>query len=162
MAKKNFTDGLDGLFNNNDFKKDEIVSTESAEPVEKKEVVARKKRSSSRKNFTSDLDVLFQESIEEAVIEKTQKLKKQTNPTKERTKSRQKLKRTFSGLDALIRQTVDSSQLKVEKTEKGKKRLTVTLDKEQLVKFKNVARLKKTYLKDIISQMVDDYIQKNA
>jgi hypothetical protein len=40
------------------------------------------------------------------------------------------------------------------------KRLTVTFDKKKLEKLKKIARLEKSYLKDILGEIVAEYIKK--
>ena len=56
----------------------------------------------------------------------------------------------------LIRRTVEMGA--VEEDNSGTKRLTVTFDKEKLNKLKHIARLEKAYLKDILGDIIDEYI----
>ena len=58
----------------------------------------------------------------------------------------------------LIRRTVESGAVEADR-KTGKKRLTVTFDKEKIQKLKKIARLEKAYLKDILGKLVEEYIQ---
>ena len=59
-------------------------------------------------------------------------------------------------MDSLIRETVETS--KVEITPAEKKRVTFIFDKKKIERLKNIARLEKAYVKDIINQLVSEYI----
>jgi hypothetical protein len=66
----------------------------------------------------------------------------------------------MSGLDMLIRRTVEAGSMEVEEERDGKKRLTVTFEKKKLEKLKKIARMEKAYLKDILGDIVAEYIRK--
>ena len=63
-----------------------------------------------------------------------------------------------NGLDNLIRQTIDLKEITTDETS-GKKRLTVAVDRPKLEKLKTIARLENAYLKDLLVQLIDEYIQ---
>ena len=63
-----------------------------------------------------------------------------------------------SGLDALIRQTLDVQEM-VTDEQSGKKRLTVAVDRTKLEKLKVIARLENAYLKDLLVTLIDGYIE---
>ncbi len=160
MAKKRFTDGLESLFEEPRDKKpagNELLLF----PVEEKPASSAKTprkekgKKSPGKSFTNDLQSFLQEAFEEAFEERLQP-KKNSSPAKKRVKKRRRKAR--SGLDALIRSTVQPSSLEL--LDKPTRRLTVTFDLQKLEKLKNIARLEKTYLKDIIDEIVGEYISK--
>lgn len=67
--------------------------------------------------------------------------------------------RPGTGLDMLIRRTVERGEIEEEKST-GTKRLTVVFDKKKLKKLKSIARMEKAYLKDILGEIVGEYINK--
>ncbi len=117
-----------------------------------------KRKRSSRKNFISDLDSLLSHALQDTPSEEPKAKSDQAPqpPTKPwRTKAPRK---TLSGLDALIRQTVRAS--KVEVNRHGKvRRVTFTFNEEHLEKLKKIARQEKVYLKDIIQDIVQEFIK---
>lgn len=155
MAKKNFIDGLDSLFG--DEQNDEIVVV--AEDTKEQSDTKRKKKSSS-KNFTADLDTLLQEALQESVERHKAKKKREVSVAKS-PKKRGRIKSTLSGLDALIRQTVNTSEMEVTQDASlpKKKRVTFSFDREKVEKLKSIARLEKSYIKDIVNAIVTEYIE---
>lgn len=148
MAKKNFKKGFDDIFS-------EAMDGNLTEQVSKK--MAKKR--SSNKSFASDLESLFEEAITETTIEKAEAIKKGKTPAKSKKKKRSK---PLFGIDALIRETVETSKVETKplNTGKGMKRVTITLEQKRLEKLKKIARLEKSYLKDIINEVVAEYISK--
>lgn len=163
MAKKNFIDGLDSIFGDDNNSEELNIITKEEESTSKKP--ARKKRSSS-KDFTADLDSLLQEALQESVEKHVAKRKKKTLPVakSKRPMQRGRIKRTLSGLDALIRQTVSSSEMEIinqpstDPSQPKKKRVTFSFDREKVDKLKSIARLEKSYIKDIVNGIVSEYI----
>ncbi len=155
MAKKNFIDGLDSIFDSNEPSKDELVV------VEAKEKKTSRRKSKSSKDFTADLDTLLQEALQESVEKHTAKQKTKTPVAKSEKRDRRgRIKRTLSGLDALIRQTMEVSEEEVKTSayEPKKKRLTFSFDRDKIEKLKNIARMEKSYIKDIVNEIVSEYI----
>jgi predicted metal-dependent hydrolase len=146
MAKKNFKSGLGDLLSD-------------ALDMPKEEVTVPKKRTTRKttskkkvtKSFMSDLDGFLQDAIEEGVQEQAAKLKKG------RTKVASKRKKPLFGLDALIRETVETSRVEI--TPQSTKRITFIFDEEKNDKLQKIARLKKAYVKDIINEIVSEYIE---
>lgn len=68
-------------------------------------------------------------------------------------------RRPMGGLDMLIRRTVEKGAIE-EDIKTGTKRLTVSFDKEKLSKLKKIARIEKAYLKDILGEIVAEYIKR--
>ncbi len=144
MARKSFQSGLDDLF-------EEALDTT---PKAKEKTTAKtqsKKSKSSTKSFTADLDAFFQETIEESVKEQAANIKAG------KKSSKPKRKKPSFGIDALIRETVKTSKVEVPK---DKKRVTFIFEKDKIDKLKTIARLEKAYLKDIVNQLVSEYIAK--
>ncbi len=135
MAKKNFKTDLGNAL--------ESAATEATDQV----VVSKRKPIKARKNFTSDLDSLFSETVE--VEKKTSRARKGKKAGKQDV--------VLSGLDALIRRTTDEKDLRPLRS--ALKRVTFTMDKSKLEKLKQIARSENTYLKDIINEVISEYLQ---
>lgn len=148
MSKKKFSEGLDDLFK--DLPADEAAWGASAEtPV--------RERKASHKNFMHDLDVLLQEAMDET-LEKLENDPPAASTPNSKSKSTATYRAPMSGLDTLIRQTINMSDLATDEVT-GKKRLTVAVDKSKLDQLKTIARLENAYLKDILVHLIDDYIR---
>ena len=149
MAKKKFKLGLGDLLDN-------AMDNDTPKTEPKKQTRKTTKRTTSKKkttkSFSTNLDDLFQEAIEESVQENAQKIK-----TKKRTIS--KRKKPMFGLDALIRETVETS--KVEITPTNTERVTFVFDENKISKLKQLARLKKSYVKDIVNEIISEYLDEN-
>jgi hypothetical protein len=164
LSKKRFTDGLESIFgevHEETFDRGLLVEEKQTKTTTKTESNATKpKKRSSRKNFTTDLDSLFDGSLTEVVEEKLQE--KRVAPRKNlkgKSKSLEHTKRVqkpLSGLDALIRQTLDSGSLAYDPS--AKKRISFTCEKAKLDKLKKIARQEKAYLKDILGDIVASFI----
>ena len=154
MSKKKFSEGLDDLFK--DQPADEGFWGHPAADMPARD------RKTAHKNFMHDLDVLLQEALEENL----EKRESDDLPTAVSASVSNKSKSTSttvhrapgSGLDALIRQTIDVQEMTTDE-ESGKKRLTVAVDRSKLDRLKAIARLENAYLKDILVQLIDEYIQ---
>lgn len=159
MAKKKFTAGLESVFDIG--MEEKFEEGKGFNNVVEKEAPKRSKRRSSRKNFTSNLDSLFQEALEESVQEHVQKAQKKPSFKERKEKSNARIKRTLSGLDALIRQTTDGNiNLEISKKETSTKRVTFTLNKARFSKLKEIAREEKAFIKDIMGDLIAQYIKK--
>jgi hypothetical protein len=144
VAKKNFSKGFSDLLEG-------AMDGNLAERVTQK--MASKQ--SPSKSFAADLESLFESSIKESTMESLEAIKdgKKTPVSKARTKP-------AFGLDALIRETVETSTVETSQTPEGLKRVTITIDQKRLDKLKKIARIEKSYLKDIINEVVAEYIAK--
>jgi hypothetical protein len=155
MAKKRFTgDFTDSLF-------DESVTQEAAampvtssrvEPAMTPAVLPRR----AVKNFTSDLDSLFQEAFTEAVEEKLDKLKRDSGIQDPFAADERAYKKPLSGLDALIRQTVDASLASLDHA--AVKRLTIMFENQKIEKLKNIAKQERSFVKDLVSGVLSEFI----
>lgn len=147
MAKKNFKLGLGDLLDN--------AMDNNSSTVESSTRVSKTKRTTSKKaskSFSNNLDDLFQEAIEESVQENADKISKKSRPASKR-------KKPMFGLDALIRETVETSSVEV--TPSNTKRVTFVFDEEKINKLKQIARLKKAYVKDIVDEIITEYLKEN-
>jgi len=189
LSKKKFKKGLESLFGDwgGEPIEDVVLELENTEDYqsepEKAKAHAKKdasKRANAGKNFTMDLDSLFQEVVQESIEEqfelkkekekekkknKKQKQKQNLPAGKDRSKPKpEKKKRRViprsGGIDSLIRSTVEGSIMEIESTS-NKKRVSFVFDKEKLKKLKSIAKLKKSYLKDVIDEVVAEYLAKH-
>jgi hypothetical protein len=145
MAKKNFKSGLGDLLDN------AMTGTSKAEAKKSTRKTAKQTASEKpNKSFMSNLDDLLQEAIEEGVQEQVEKIK-QKKPTVS------KRKKPMFGLDALIRETVETSQAEV--APKNTKRVTFVFDEAKIEKLQQLARLKKAYVKDIVNEIISEYLK---
>jgi predicted metal-dependent hydrolase len=148
MAKKKFKLGLGDLLDN-------AMDNNSSKVESNKRASNAAKRTSSKKpskSFSDNLDDLFQEAIEESLQENADKIKKKNRTTSKR-------KKPMFGLDALIRETVESSSVEV--TPSNTKRVTFVFDEEKINKLKQIARLKKAYVKDIVDEIISEYLKEH-
>lgn len=165
MSKKKFTSGLESLFGDpheQAFKEEsplidveETPKKQTSIPAEDRKggaATAVAKRSS--KDFTSDLETLFEEALVETIEGKEEKAIQK----KEIQRAARKRRRPLSGLDALIRKTGDMEYVEVNVP--SKKRVTFVIDKTKLERLKTIAKAKKLYLKDIIGEVMSKFIEK--
>jgi nucleoid-associated protein YgaU len=154
MAKKKFSAGLDSLF-------DDAFDTSGSGSVSEFSVrqSGPEQRRSSVKSFANDLDSLLHEALSESL----DRMDAPDDPTlagKSKSSSQQHPQHR-SGLDTLIRQTLDVQDLTREE-ETGVRRLTVTVDRTKLEKLKTIARLENSYLKDLLVGLIDEYIREKG
>jgi hypothetical protein len=151
MSKKRFSQGLDDLFS----------EPQSGQPeggifVAKLPIVQERK--AAHKNFASGLDALLQEALEES-LERYEANQPDSVTASSKSKATDLSTAPLrSGLDALIRQTIDVQEIMSDEAS-GKKRLTVVVDRPKLDKLKTIARLENAYLKDLLVTLIDGYIQ---
>lgn len=146
MSKKRFTTGLDDLFSN----------TNDALDVGLEAAAARQHdRRAPHKNFIADLDSLLQEALQES-LEKYEQAQGQQSGKKATPAGA--MQPMLHGLDALIRQTIDVQA--ESNDDAGLRRITVAVDKTKLEQLKMIARLEKSYLKDLLVGLIDEFIEK--
>ena len=140
MAKKRFTDNLSGLFEDNDYLigDDPMAVEEEVVDVDVPVKTKKAKKKISSKNFTKNLDVFISDD-------------------NRRSRSRRR-----SGLDYLIRSTVqdDPDREPEEPAKPETKRVTLVFNKEHLLTLKEEAKERKMYLKDVVQEMVAQYLEK--
>ena len=148
MAKKRFTDDLFGLF------EEPAAPAEPAarpageeEPVEVTVPVATPtaKKKLASKGFTQDLDDFLGDSF-----------------NRERRGGARRGRGRKSGLDFLIRSTVDpADEDRAPQTgppAPETKRVTLIFNKAHLAELKQQAKERRMYLKDVVQEMVADYL----
>ena len=122
------------------------------------------------KSFASDLDAFFAESTAERARDPA---RAEGAPTDElNTRLRERPRRALQplgGLDSLIRDTTGGrapeQQARREAEEQAPaapKRVTFTYDRDRFALLKQIAREEGSYLKDIISGLLNDYIAKQT
>lgn len=172
MSKKKFKEGLESVFAPDPVQESEEgrgtnFLRDTYDPEKDKiSSVPRSHKSSSKKNFTTDIDSLLQEALQESFDEQLEIHRQVTNvgnvlKVKAFHKKHAVNKRPLTGLDRLIRRTIESSDMNIadETLSSGKKRLVVIFDKEKVEKLKKIARLEKAYLKEILSDLVANFIK---
>ncbi len=153
MGKKRFSDGLNDLFSESNAAQQGNLFGEG------RVVPTAAERKVVHKNFLQDIDTLLQEALEES-MERYEANQPDTTTPSGKTKTSAAAfpsSKTFSGLDVLIRQTIDVQEIHSDEST-GKKRLTVAVDRGKLDKLKTIARLENAYLKDLLVQVIDGYI----
>ncbi|MDZ7879457.1 MAG: hypothetical protein U5L45_17395 [Saprospiraceae bacterium] len=158
MAKKRFTgDFTDSIFDDSSPKEAAAMPTSATkvetDMVSASGVVLRR----TSKNFTSDLDSLFQEAFTEAVEEKLDKMKRDSGLQDPFANEERTPKKPLSGLDALIRQTVDASLASLDHA--AVKRLTIMFENQKIEKLKTIAKQERAFVKDLVSGVLSDFIE---
>jgi hypothetical protein len=152
MSKKKFTDGLESLFTVSDEETvdhyNNGVYSATSETVIEPEVEVRPKRSG--KNFTTDLGNAMQDAFvrtEDAFL--TQEDNLNLNDV-----SKKSMRKPLTGLDALLRRTIESSDLDNE----TKRRVVLIIESGKFEKLKEIAKEESLFLKDIIERSVSFFI----
>lgn len=179
MSKKTLRDGLESLFGmppasveeETAFMGDNVLpeskkttSKSSQRKTSQRKSSDTRSKSGSSKSFTANLESLFQTVVKESVAEEKQKAERKAKRTlgtsQSDTATPEKPRRPMSGLDALIRQTVEPNKEEIKRAAvpKEKKRVTFVFDKKKLLKLKKIAKLEKAYLKDIIGGLISEYL----
>lgn len=149
MSKKKFSEGLEDLFK--DIQEFSDAGLPQTDPQGQRSSTTHR---SGQKSFAAELETVMQEDYEDMP---------ESSPAtalQGKSKSHEALRRAlFSGLDSLIRPTIDVQAL-TDEEQSGKKRLTVALEKVKLEKLKMIARMENSYMKDILISLIDEYIEK--
>lgn len=150
MSKKKFSEGLDELLSDQSIETSTDWGYASDSPT--------RERKTGSKNFMDDLDDLFHQALDERFEQLEAEPPTASTP---RTKSKSTIaqRSSMSGLDGLIRQTIDIQEITADEAS-GKKRVTVAIEKAKLLQLKTIARIENAYLKDIMVQLIDEYLEK--
>lgn len=135
---KTFSAGFDDLFND--------AVEQQTQPS-----VGTRPKSSSKKNFSDSLESIFQDAITEAVEAKAEKVAEGKKIKKEKRRTK-----PMFGLDSLIRQTIEQSEIKPDK-----KRISFTFETEKIEKLRGIAKNEKARIRDIVNELITDYIQQH-
>lgn len=144
MAKKRFTEGLDSLFGGSNESAKESLSLFPEET--RRGSAKRDEEKKSNKGFTSQLDAFLAEAFENEA------------PDDQPAKASSRKGKRLAGLDLLIQQTAEAPPSK-RPTMSDKRRLTLAFDKQQLNRLKKIAEREGVYLKDLINQLIERYLQ---
>jgi hypothetical protein len=159
LAKKNFNKGLEDIF-----KKDEQEHNLEIEVLEKEDLPVEKtkeeeargqkklRKKSSRKNFTFDLNNLLSEALQSTDEDDKPKSNEEVRSTPKKRINKVPL----TGINALIRKTIDSDY--DSEAQREFKRVTFICDRDKVAKLKQIAKSEKTYLKDILIGLIEEYI----
>jgi hypothetical protein len=153
MSKKKFTDGLESLFTVSD---DEMVdhysngaySEATTETVIEQVVETRPRRSG--KNFTTDLG----NAMQDAFVKTEDTFLAQEDNLNLSDMSKKTMRKPLTGLDALLRRTIESSDLDNE----TKRRVVLIIESGKFEKLKEIAKEESIFLKDIIEKSVSFFI----
>jgi len=161
VSKKKFKAGLESLFGNTGANdqlpgiRPLLVEEKTRESLDTTSRKRPKKRSS--KNFTSDLEGLFHSESDNDYKEPVQKSAMARG--RRDTKVKKRSQRPVIGIDALIRRTSMENREDFTISSPLKKRVTFSLEKKKIEKLKNIARSKKSYLKDIVDDIISQYLE---
>lgn len=167
MNKKKLKAGLESLFSESsalEAEQDTVSMVEEAELHVPQKVTRIKATRKHNKTFTSDLDSLLAEALSESFEEEkpsNQEQREQPEPLKEERPVRKRRPIALTGLDALIRRTVEVSYGDQMNHPDQTKRLTVRIKKTNLERLKEIARTERSYLKDILGELISEYIKKH-
>jgi hypothetical protein len=160
MSKKRFTDGLESLLSmpaedaaqqRNALQSSESSSGQGNSPTV--DIPPAESKKVQGKRFADDLQAFLMEAFEESFDRQMQHDRSQAAEPEIKKRS----SKPMDGLDALIRSTVEP---KMQLGHQAKRRLTLQFDERKLEKLKDIARMEKTLLRDIIDNIVEDYISR--
>ncbi len=156
--RKKFTSGLESLFIE---KEDEqVVHYAPEEPKSSVVQVAKETSKSKRsgKDFSSDLG----HAMQDAFVKQEEDFMAQDDNVRLSDISKRPFRKPLSGLESLLRKTIDSEELDNE----TKRRIVVIIESGKVERLKSIAKAESLFLKDIIERCVnlflDDYEHKNA
>lgn len=159
MSKKRFTEGLESIFGEaaEDTLQESspLLSRTGRREAPKKGDEGGKRTSS--KDFSADLQAFLEHAFEESVEEQLEQRRQKRTPISGSAQVKKRHRKPLSGLDALIRSTVEPGSIRLEP--EGSKRITLTFDPVKLEKLKAIARRERTYLRDIIDEIVAEYLE---
>jgi hypothetical protein len=158
VAKKKFTSDFDSIFDDSETEPLKITNEDIAADLPTAPTVSPvSNKKATLKNFTSDLDALFRDAMTEAVEERVTKIKRsvgiEDDPFEESARA---FKKPLSGLDALIRQTMDTSLAGMEHA--AVKRITLLFESAKIDKLKNIAKLERAFMKDLVQSVITEFI----
>jgi hypothetical protein len=158
LAKKRFTDSFESLFGDpmeeNQPQEQETPSGERSR--EEAEASDADKKKISGKDFTDSLQSFLSETFEESFERQMAETRKKDLPAEKPKRSR----RRRSSLDMLIRSTVEPTKIEIEGDAPKRRRITLTFEPQKLEKLRQIARVERSMLKDIINEIVGEYIRK--
>lgn len=167
MSKKRFTSGMEDLLHEASQTSPVYMAGSSKSqqnltpmegntlPVEGISLIGEKPvaplRRSHGKKFSDDLQIFLQEAFDDS-------FEKYLDPNYVHDDSSNKKRslKPMAGLDAILRSTVDPKSMRLGPG--NTRRLTLVFDESKLNKLKSIARMERSYLKDIIDEIVESFI----
>ena len=153
MAKKttlSFKDSLDSLFDAFDSAEGGLQDFPILAATPKTKPKTDRKRASTGKSFLGDLDEFFKDTLEETLAERLQDIKQGKKPVRQARRTK-----PLFGIDAIIQSTVDSTTIKPDFKEQ---KITLTFDVTKLDRLNEIADVEKARIKDIIDDLIVQYI----
>jgi hypothetical protein len=151
VAKKkstlSFKDSLESLFDTIDQGAELPILVAQPKPRTERKSTG----SASGKSFLGDLDTFFKDAIEETLAEKMQDVRNGKKPERLVRRSKPNF-----GIDNLLQSTVENLPTK---TDFKEQKIMLTFDIDKLNKLNEIADIEKARLKDIIDQLVMNYIE---
>ena len=124
----------------------------------KQAIIKKTRKRASSKNFTSDLESLFLDTPSNDIPEQIE----QTSVSKRTKGIKRRTEKPVVGLDALIRRTIEENKEGLPTVASIRKRITITMEKKKLEQLKEIAKEKKTYLRNIIDELVSEFLKDNT
>lgn len=169
MSKKSFTDGLESLFSS--AREEKALKTlarpkrkerasrlvaagdpEEEAPATEQDHEKGGRRSGHQKTFALDIEAFLEDVLNESIREE---LEREQRPSEQPPKAPEE----HSGIDALIRSTLETSEMEVHP---GKtKRVTFFFDAGKVERLKAIARQENVYMREVISRIVAEYLAKH-
>lgn len=109
-------------------------------------------RRANGKKFSDDLQSFLQEAFDDS-------FEKYLDPNfvPEDASVKKRSLKPMAGIEAILRSTVDPKTIRL--GSRNTRRLTLVFDENKLQKLKSIARIERSYLKDIIDEMVESFIK---
>jgi hypothetical protein len=159
VSKKSFTDGLESLFSSGG--REEALETLARpkrrpgmrgrdKPVDEDDALGSRKLSG--KTFALDLEAFLEDVLQDDSDEATPEAAQDTHTPP----PREKPPANPQGIDALIRSTLESSEIEI--TRGKTKRVTFFFDERKVEALKEIARKEKRYMREVISRIVAEYL----
>jgi hypothetical protein len=159
VSKKRFTEGMESLFGPTDEQESDKSWFGAQEAGKQDAHEQNNKRSNSGKNFAEDLQSFLQEAFDDSMERQLEERQRRDEAAPAKPSVKKKQRRPMAGLDALIRSTVDP-QPESEEDRSRPKRITLSFDPVKLEKLKSIARNQRSLLRDVIDEIVEDYLNR--
>lgn len=161
MAKKSFTAGLESLFVNLAEEKEQVDNPLLRRHRKRPERLARKAPAERKmahaggtedESFKDALEAFFRDELADKVVQRAEE-----DAAEQPKRSQDRPRRPKGGIDSLIQGTIVKDQLELGRKDSSE-RVTFVFDKDHVSKLKSIARLEKTYLKNIVTELILDFI----
>ncbi len=160
MAKKRFTDGLESLMGESSGSKAQVKELLLFPELVSDPPPPKYEKRASQKGFAAELQSFLTEAFEESFEAQMSLLERDMDSSshqQQAASSSKPVRRPPTGLDALIRSTIEPETMNVQ--EYPTRRIVLTFDEEKIEKLQKIANVKKTVLKDMISEIVSNFIR---